>query len=233
MSCARGKAEPSDLTRLRLFADSGGFCQNPKCLRPLFIDAGGQKLHIGEMAHIFAATERGPRTMPTLSTEDRGAYENLILLCPSCHTIIDKAEDAYSDRMIQDWKEQHKARIAVAFGATFYPDRRTARQAIEPFLTENRAIFETYGPNQDYRVDPESDMALVWQRKVLSHILPNNHKLLAILDANRAHLTGAEREILERFRQHVDDLEHRHIAGRTASVGTTFPDGMGRLLEDV
>jgi len=184
------------------------------------------------MAHIFAATDRGPRAMPALSAVNRGAYENLILLCPSCHTIIDKAEDIYPDDLIRNWKHEHRVRIATAFGAISYSDRRLARRVIEPLLTENKAIFDTFGPNQDYRVNPESDVALVWKRKVLSHILPNNYKLLAILDANRTHLTATERETLERFRQHVDDLEQRHIGGSPASVGTTFPDGMNRLLED-
>jgi len=232
MSCSRGEARPNDHTRLRLFADSGGFCQNPKCLRSLFIDAGTQKLHIAEMAHIFAATDHGPRAMPALLATDRGAYENLVLLCPSCHTITDKAEDVYPDDLIRNWKHEHKARIAAAFGAIYYADRRLVRRVIEPLLSENKAIFDTYGPNQDYRTNPESDMALVWQRKVLSHILPNNYKLLAVLDANRTHLMANEREILERFRQHVDDLEQRHIGGSPASIGTTFPEATSMLLED-
>ena len=63
--------------------------------------------------------------------------------------------------------------------------------------------------------------------------LPNNRKLLSILDENRRHLTVNERKVLELFRQHVDDLEQRHIGNSTAAVGTTFPDGMTRLLEDI
>lgn len=184
------------------------------------------------MAHIFAATDRGPRAMPGLSAADRGAYENLILLCPSCHTIIDKAGDVYPDNLIRNWKHEHKAAIAAAFGAISYADRRLARGAIEPLLVENKTIFDSYGPNQDYLVNPESDMAVVWKRKVLSHILPNNYKLLAILDANRTHLTTTERKVLERFRQHVDDIEQRHVGGAPASVGTTFPEAMSKLLED-
>jgi len=110
--------------------------------------------------------------MPSLSAADRGAYENLILLCPSCHTMIDKAEEAYPDHAIQDWKREHKSRIAAAFGANLYPDRPLVRNAIEPLLSANKGIFDAYGPNHDYRFDPESETAVVWKRKVLAHICP-------------------------------------------------------------
>ena len=97
-------------------------------------------------------------------------------------------------------------------------------------MAENRTIFETYGPLGDDRFNPESEVAVVWRRKVLARILPNNRKLLMIIDANRRHLTPAEEAVLERFRQHVDDLEDRHVGGGTAAEGTRFPAGMNELL---
>lgn len=230
MTCSRGRAAPDDYTKLRLFADSGGFCQNPTCLRTLFVDIGNEHLHIGEMAHICAASDGGPRSQTSMSEAERGAYENLALLCPSCHTIIDKAPKVYPDTLIQGWKAKHKERIAAAFGAIKHTDRKLVRDSIEPLLEQNRAIFETYGPDQDYRFNPESDLAAVWRRKMLSHILPNNRKILAILDANRTHLTADEQRILELFRQHVDDLEARHIGTGIGAVGARFPEGMNTLL---
>lgn len=230
MSCSRGKAAPSDHTKLRLFADSGGFCQNPACLRALFVDAGGDNLHVAEMAHIFAASDEGPRANPSMTERERGVYENLILLCPTCHTIIDKAPSAYPDKTIQEWKTKHKARIAAEFGAVEYKDRQSIRNSISPILNQNRMIFETCGPMQDYQFNPESDIADVWRRKVRSQILPNNRKLLAILDANRRHLTADEQTILEQFRQHVDDLETRHLGSGTIASGARFPEGMNTIL---
>ena len=229
MSCSRGKSVPND-TRLLLFADSAGHCQNPCCLRPLFLDVGGRSMHIAEMAHIFAASDAGPRAQASFSPEARSAYENLILLCPECHTIVDKAPEEYPDSLIREWKRRHRDRIRAEFGAAEYASRHLVREAIEPIMAENRTIFETYGPLGDDRFNPESEVAVVWRRKVLARILPNNRKLLMIIDANRRHLTPAEEAVLERFRQHVDDLEDRHVGGGTAAVGTRFPAGMNELL---
>ncbi len=228
MTCARGKAAPSLGTKLRLFADSGGFCQKPDCLTELFLEEGGRDLHIAEMAHIFSAMDRGPRAKPSMSQAERGAYENLLLLCPTCHTIVDKAAQAFPDYLISRWKQEHKNRIAAAFGAVTYSTRSAAHAAIKPLLLENRTIFRDYGPLNDYRHNPESEQAAIWSRKVLSKILPNNRKLLAILDANRQHLGPSEQQAFEEFRQHVDDLESSHIGGGPS--GKTFPLGMETIL---
>lgn len=233
MSCSRGKASPNRHTTLRLFADSAGFCQNPACLRKLFVDTDTRNVHIAEMAHIFAANNSGPRANTTLSEEARGTYENLILLCPSCHTIIDKAPEDFPDDLLEKWKQHHIRCIAEVFGAVTYSCRSDTRKAIEPILAENRAIFQEYGPDNDYRVNPESELAQVWQRKVLSHVLPNNRKCLAVLDANRKHLFERELLTLEQFRQHVDDLEARHLGDSETLVARRFPDGMNDILKEV
>ena len=230
MACPRGSATPDHHTKLRLFAGSAGFCQKPDCQRTLFVDAGYTKLHIAEMAHVFAASDKGPRADSALSDQERSAYENLVLLCPSCHSIVDKAPDEYLDTLMIEWKRGHIELIAEAFGAVRYSSRRAAREAINPLLSANLSIFVEYGPNNEYRHNPESELANVWQRKMLSQIIPNNRKLLAILERNRCHLRGQEIATLEQFRQHVDDVEARHVGDGEASVGRRFPAGMSAIL---
>jgi hypothetical protein len=232
MSCSRGKANPDQHTKLRLFADSGGFCHRPTCNCKLFLDTDSRNLHIAEMAHVFAANDTGPRANVELTEEERGAYENLILLCPTCHTIIDKAPEDYPDSLVLEWKRRHVERIAALFGAVEYANRQAARAAIETALSENRLIFDEYGPDNEYRFDPESEWAQVWQRKVRSHILPNNRKILSILDANRRHLRDQEQVTLEQFRQHVDDMEARHLGEGMTTPGRRFPDGMPAILAE-
>src|ERR1700687_1051764 len=100
MACSRGAASPNAHTERRLFAASSGYCQNPDCSRELFIDYPQKPIHVAEMAHVFAARDDGPRANRELSKEERGAFENLILLCSLCHTIIDKAPEVYSDRIV-------------------------------------------------------------------------------------------------------------------------------------
>jgi hypothetical protein len=234
LGCSRGMAAPNAHTKLRLFADSGGYCQNPSCPFALFEEIDSKEFHLAEMAHIVAASDDGPRADTSLSEAERGAYENLILLCPTCHTRIDKAPDAFPTAMVLQWKRDHKQRIADLFGVREYPARAQARAVIEPLLVENRAIFDLYGPhNEDSQFNPESDLPPHWKRKLLAKVIPNNRRLLRIVDANRVHLTHEERQTFELFRQHVDDLEARHLGEPRLSSGIQFPPAMEHLLGEV
>jgi hypothetical protein len=231
MTCQRGAASPDPHTQRMLFAASGGYCQNPRCSRELFIDYPEKRIHVAEMAHVFAANDHGPRANVSLSEEERGAFENLILLCSLCHTIIDKAPEVYSDSMVLGWKRTHAEKLSSLFGATLFEKRGDARAAIEGFLRENHQIFQDYGPHIEDAKNPESGAAERWTRKVLQKIIPNNRKVQAQLDVNKHLLNNRERETLERFRQHIDDLEARHIEGYHEGA-SQFPAGMSDLLKD-
>jgi hypothetical protein len=230
MSCSRGKASPDVTTKLRLFADSAGYCQNPDCLKPLFLSIEDKEIHIAEMAHIFSASDSGPRAKVKLSAAERGAYENLILLCPDCHTTIDKAEEKFPDGLVSSWKKLHSERIAGVFGAVEFPTREDARHAICSLLDENRTIFQEYGPLSDSRFNPESDTPKLWRRKIREKILPNNRRLLRLLEANTRHMRSDEVATLNKFKQHVDDFEAKHLDVSDVS-GTRFPEEMPTILK--
>lgn len=185
MACSRGAAAPDAHTQRRLFAASAGYCQNPRCSSELFIEASGKSIHIAEMAHVFAATDGGPRTKLELSKEERGAFENLVMLCANCHTMVDKAPEAFPDSMMLSWKREHANKLKELFGAVKFGDRAGARRAVEPILAENYAIFTHYGPHIDAAYNPESGSAEQWKRKMITRILPNSRRILAIIDVNR------------------------------------------------
>jgi hypothetical protein len=231
MACARGAASPNAHTERKLFAASGGYCQNPNCSRELFIDYPEKSIHVAEMAHVFAANNLGPRANTSLSKEQRGAFENLILLCSLCHTIIDKAPDTYPDAVVLEWKRTHAEKLRSIFGVSRFEKRNDARHAIEGVLRENCQIFQDYGPHIEDAINPESGAAERWKRKVLQKIIPNNRKVLAQLDANAHLLTTLEQETVELFRQHIDDLEARHIQGYREGA-SRFPATMTAILKD-
>jgi hypothetical protein len=178
MTCARGKANPNQQVKLQLFADSGGYCQKPDCAESLFKDIEEKSLNIAEVAHICAAAEKGPRSNSAMSAAARGSYENLILLCPNCHSIVDKAPDKFPDAQLKSWKSNHKKRIAEVFQLIEYSTRTEARGKIEPLLAQNLEIFKSSGPNEVNTENPESPMAPVWKKKLLTQIFPNNRTIL-------------------------------------------------------
>ncbi|MCA3351303.1 MAG: HNH endonuclease [Roseomonas sp.] len=229
MKCCRGDANPDAGTKIRLFADSAGYCQNPNCLQHLFVEtSNGKTIHFGEMAHIIAASKNGPRSSLELTNKERGSYENLILLCANCHTMIDKAPREFTDDTIRQWKHTRAERLANLFGICTYISREEVRNAIEPLLCGNRVIFEQYGPSSEARFDLESETLSVWYRKILGIIIPNNKHIIAILKQNRKLMVGHEPRTLEEFRQHNDDLIARHVANKDG--GMKFPEAMDRMM---
>lgn len=230
MTCNRGKASPDSHTKLKLFADSGGYCQNPDCNVNLFLNIGEADFHIAEMAHIISAGDSGPRTKK-ISEEQKGEFSNLILLCPTCHTKIDKAANEFPESLIKKWKKEHSQKINTLFNIKLFTNREEVRKAILPLLNENRTIFNIYGPLTDERFNPESEMPKTWLSKIHSNILPNNRKILNILQKNYNLLSNDEAEIVEQFRQHVLDFESRHLNNEELN-GVQFPSGMNNILID-
>lgn len=222
MACTRGKASPNSHTKLRLFAASGGYCQNPDCNIALFESIDENEFHIAEMAHIFSASDEGPRADNKMTEEDRGHFDNLILLCPTCHTKIDKAESSYPDKKIILWKQDHTSKIDNLFNVKTFPDRQSVRTALEPFLLENRSIFNKYGPETDEQFNPETHMVNIWMRKILSNIIPNNRTVFRLIKQNYDLLTPKEKNVFVQYKQHMEDFEAKHLAGALES-GERFP----------
>ncbi|MGF6486531.1 hypothetical protein [Pseudomonas frederiksbergensis] len=231
MACSRGAAAPTAHTQKRLFAASAGFCQNPSCASLLFSDEAGKSIHIAEMAHVYAASNDGPRANSAMTKNARGSFENLIVLCSNCHTKVDKAPDAYPDSMMLGWKREHSQKLEAVFGAVRLENRSDVHAIVEPLLAENHAIFNQYGPHIEAALNPESGAAEQWTRKMLTRIIPNSYRMLAILDINRHLVTPSEKIALERFRQHVDDLQAFHIEG-IHQDGTRFPADFAKIMEN-
>jgi len=87
-----------------LWARAGGMCSNPSCRIDLTVTLEQKRYLIGEMAHIIAKNHSGPRGTADVSNN---TYNNLILLCPTCHTIIDKAPiEDYPIETLNKWKNE-------------------------------------------------------------------------------------------------------------------------------
>lgn len=232
MPCRVQRVQISDLTARHLFARAAGHCQRPECVRDLFVQVGNEAISVAEMAHVVAATVGGPRGSSTLDGRERASVENLLLLCPTCHTIVDKGPEQFPQDMLLAWKATHEERIRHLLGIAVFETRARALEAVEPLLLSNRTVFDRYGPTSLLAKDPETEAASTWGRKAREQIVPTNRRILVALDANRHLLNDGERATVEQFRQHVDDFEARHLHGMAEVAATTFPIGMDRIFRD-
>jgi hypothetical protein len=96
---------PSTSTLKRLFALSGNRCAFPKCQAQL---AQGATL-IGEVCHIKGKQPGSARYDPSQPGADRNSYDNLLLLCPNHHTIVDDDLESYTVGRLLKMKADHEA----------------------------------------------------------------------------------------------------------------------------
>lgn len=92
-----------------LWGRSGFRCANCK----VELTANGPEDTIGEMAHIIAKSNDGPRGESDLTPQQRDEYSNLILLCPTCHRVIDKKPIVeWTIERLKKMKSEHENLIA-------------------------------------------------------------------------------------------------------------------------
>jgi hypothetical protein len=65
---------------------------------------------IGHICHIYGLSEDGPRGKKGLTTDEKNAYENLILMCRHHHGQVDDLEGDYDAATLIRWKQEHEAK---------------------------------------------------------------------------------------------------------------------------
>lgn len=124
MTPAAGKPDsaPEEIDpeeRLKLWVRAGGRCAfcNTYLLEHEFT---AMNVNTGEMAHIVgrAKSRRSPRGLADLPVERRNLAANLVLLCPSDHTAIDKklAQKDWTVENLKELKRRHEDRVHYLTG---------------------------------------------------------------------------------------------------------------------
>lgn len=98
-------AEPTEKTIKRLFALSGNICAYPGCSLAIVESVGTVT---GEICHIHARREGGPRYEASQSEAERHGFDNLILLCRQHHKVIDSQPDIYTAETLREMKAIHE-----------------------------------------------------------------------------------------------------------------------------
>ncbi|MFF9427053.1 HNH endonuclease signature motif containing protein [Streptomyces sp. NPDC014746] len=114
------------LSRKLLWGRAGNRCAFPECVQELTVDLGTEESEalatvgvvMGEEAHIRSAQENGPRYDAGYDVGKLDNYENLLLLCPTHHTLIDKNSGAgFSVARLEGMKASHERIVTESLGA--------------------------------------------------------------------------------------------------------------------
>jgi len=182
--------EISENVKRRLYAESMGRCMNPACQKELFCHNGD----IIEKAHID----------PYCKTADN-SFENLVLLCPNCHTDFDK-NFAFTPEEVLNWKHIRQQELISIFGKK-YDTFDDLKHEVVPLLSETKTIYERY-----YLTDNKN----LWD-KFTPKILSNNRKLKTLFQNNMGLFQKhpdkqySNLELVNNFLLHVDEFEHTRL----------------------
>ena len=121
MSKSKSKRNYSEKTIKVIFGLSGNQCAHPDCESAVIEPPTPQSdAHVvAQICHIYAISEEGPRGKAGLTDQELKSPNNLILLCPNHHTVVDGQHETYPAEMLQRWKKEHEAK---AMKHSFSPD---------------------------------------------------------------------------------------------------------------
>lgn len=90
---------------------------------------------IGKVAHIYAASPKGPRYVSTMSDDERKNIDNLMVVCGLYHDVIDdKAnEKKFPGPLLLKYKKQHEGRF-----------KKAEQHLIEQFVDVTQLVRATY-----------------------------------------------------------------------------------------
>ena len=118
------RAEFSQETKNIISARAAYRCCFPDCDATLIGPGFGPDSvdNIGECAHIYAASGRGPRSHHNLTDDDLRKPENGMFLCGKHHTLIDKGKGRkYPAETLMLFKQMHEHKISKELGHISYP----------------------------------------------------------------------------------------------------------------
>jgi len=169
----------------RLYAESMGKCMNPDCEIDLFLNGGD----IMEKAHI-----------DSYHNSKDNSFENLVILCPNCHTNFDKNK-AFTEQKVKEWKRKRKEEMDLIFSKK-YSSFEMLEEVIKPILEENKTIFKNYYLK---------DNSTLW-KKFEEKVLINNQKLKLLLIKNKHLLQRNSQDeysnlaIVDKLILHIDEF---------------------------
>jgi hypothetical protein len=103
-----------------IFTLSMNECAYPDCSQPVIQPKTDESdaAVVAQICHIYAASDNGPRGNPDMTDKERNLPDNLMLFCPTHHTIVDKQHETYPAKLLLEWKGRHERRFRETFGAS-------------------------------------------------------------------------------------------------------------------
>jgi len=163
---------------------------------------------IGEMAHVIARQNGGPRGSEKIEPSKRNSYGNIILLCLKHHKMIDDAPLEFTVDQILGWKKNHEERLAKLAKGSKFSNKKELFLEVQKILIKNHTIHQQLGPDSAVaQRNPTSNAEFLWEIRKLAQIIPNNKRIILLIEDNEELLVSEEINIFALFREHAIAFE--------------------------
>ncbi len=219
-----------------LWSNAAGRCSFSQCDERLAVPGAADVAPyiLGEMAHIKGNRPGSNRYDGSQSETERDSYANLILLCPTHHRLIDKAEneERFTVEMLHEMKIEHESKIANRLDGVKIEDLDQLKDQLSIILAENYQAWKLYGPlSEKARKHPNNnEVYALWTSARLSTVVPNNRTMTKLLNDNRKLFPRSEQKTISEFLSHGDSYE-KWVNDEISYQGVTrFPKEFEELI---
>lgn len=225
------KMSISDADISLLWGRAAGHCSYPGCAEDcsVYLKKTGHTI-LGEMAHVIARSAAGPRGAASVANRD--GYENLILLCPTHHTLVDKAPADFPAEELTRWKAEHEARVSAALTAPIFSARKDLYDFAARLLSQNGLIHGQFGPeSQAAKENPLSEGAVLWRLRKCDTVIPNNMRIVGAFERSATAVPINDWKIFEKFREHAFAFQQNTYNPVDGNAVPRFPPEFGEILQ--
>lgn len=211
-----------------LWGKAAGICSKPGCGYDCTQDStASNPVALGEMAHMIAKKPGGPRGIAGGGSD---SYDNLILLCPTHHKEIDKADEGvYPPEKLRQWKASHEENIRASCSGAKYGSLKSMACSIQKLLIQNHQIWKDFSPESaEAKSNPLSNLADVWELQKLTKLVPNNQKIINIIEKSPDFFDAEDWKIFYQFCAHATGFE-MNCYNRTEGV-KRFPQKFAEAI---
>ena len=119
-----------------LYGKAAARCAFPACRKFLILEAtvSGKAKQIGKIAHIVGHSHAGPRGDANYPEDKLDTYFNWVLLCPTCHDIVDTQPESYPTEALIKIKNEHElwveARLDEGMSNVSFAELEVAAKAL-------------------------------------------------------------------------------------------------------
>ena len=219
----------------------GNLCANPGC-ETVLINANGTL--VADVCHIKAEKPSGPRFDPKLSEEERRAAANLILLCNTCHSLVDREPQKYTVKVLTKWKRLRERRFA-AIGDTlrqrYVAEIVDDAEAGDVTLPRSLKRYKRFLSKRRYGGEIDADAVEGVRDYVnrLRHIARADRDLMRTIIEKAITMGGRRESRYGSIESHPDDLKTIYVDNKRLSdyrivklAKTLDRNGLGDLDED-